>query len=104
MEEIQDSILRQAQDKIQKRLVDTEEAARILGVTPRAIRFQSTRPCGARPAGGHGKEKGSGVSIHAPTRGATKEYHDVWTLERVSIHAPTRGATSDGALLFDDEG
>ena len=34
------------------------------------------------------------VSIHAPTRGATKRGHQQGHRRRVSIHAPTRGATS----------
>ena len=33
------------------------------------------------------------VSIHAPTRGATKSIDDINRLKQVSIHAPTRGAT-----------
>ena len=35
----------------------------------------------------------SKVSIHAPTRGATCIYPEVFMTMRVSIHAPTRGAT-----------
>jgi hypothetical protein len=33
--------------------------------------FQSTRPCGARPAAPAASGTGSGVSIHAPVWGAT---------------------------------
>ena len=33
------------------------------------------------------------ISIHAPTRGATKLYHDRHNKIIISIHAPTRGAT-----------
>ena len=33
------------------------------------------------------------VSIHAPTRGATKIWQEQKQFNRVSIHAPTRGAT-----------
>ena len=35
------------------------------------------------------------VTIHAPTRGATSTKRKVDVLESVSIHAPTRGATSN---------
>ena len=34
-----------------------------------------------------------GVSIHAPTRGATRPYSGLALGDPVSIHAPTRGAT-----------
>ena len=34
------------------------------------------------------------VSIHAPTRGATRWWLPPSSLPRVSIHAPTRGATN----------
>ena len=34
------------------------------------------------------------VSIHAPTRGATKDSNKGYLSVRVSIHAPTRGATA----------
>ena len=33
------------------------------------------------------------ISIHAPTRGATKSLITVFSLTFISIHAPTRGAT-----------
>ena len=33
------------------------------------------------------------ISIHAPTRGATIEYHNKYMALKISIHAPTRGAT-----------
>ena len=35
----------------------------------------------------------SKISIHAPTRGATRTIHTPLVLTRISIHAPTRGAT-----------
>ena len=58
--------------------------------------FQSTRPRGAR----HRQHGHAGcadeVSIHAPTRGATKTRPDGDELVIVSIHAPTRGATTGG--------
>ena len=80
------------------------------------IVFQSTRPHGARPAGGfrfgrkrslfqstrpHGARRAAhafrietlAVSIHAPTRGATQDTGGCSHRGDVSIHAPTRGAT-----------
>ena len=33
------------------------------------------------------------ISIHAPTRGATETYKDLYVSDLISIHAPTRGAT-----------
>ena len=81
--------------------------------------FQSTRPRGARPRnsglrGGAvqsfnprahaGRDTGNidyyttqFVSIHAPTRGATRRRGNISTRGKVSIHAPTRGATRTGA-------
>mgnify|MGYP006983794520 CR=1 FL=1 len=35
----------------------------------------------------------SSISIHAPTRGATCIGMDLWHVFHISIHAPTRGAT-----------
>ena len=35
----------------------------------------------------------SRISIHAPTRGATKKATDYLSIWFISIHAPTRGAT-----------
>ena len=35
----------------------------------------------------------NGISIHAPTRGATGLVNKVERMKRISIHAPTRGAT-----------
>ena len=56
-------------------------------------RFQSTHPHGVRPAGKLTAKVSLYVSIHAPTRGATKRHLPVESLTVVSIHAPTRGAT-----------
>ena len=56
--------------------------------------FQSTRPHGARLAQGERMCVFSGVSIHAPTRGATAGAYRCRRGGWVSIHAPTRGATS----------
>ena len=36
------------------------------------------------------------ISIHAPTRGATKELKAELKIINISIHAPTRGATAKG--------
>ncbi len=55
--------------------------------------FQSTRPCGARPAPDPERRLLAPVSIHAPLRGATlRNDHDAVRVP-VSIHAPLRGAT-----------
>ena len=55
--------------------------------------FQSTRPRGARHEPSRHRARARNVSIHAPTRGATRP-DQANTLRRfVSIHAPTRGAT-----------
>ena len=40
-----------------------------------------------------------GVSIHAPTQGATCMYGIYCTLHNVSIHAPTQGATQQKDLI-----
>ena len=56
------------------------------------LRFQSTRPRGARLCCLDASRQ-RGVSIHAPTWGATTMEEAVAYCERVSIHAPTWGAT-----------
>ena len=56
-------------------------------------RFQFTRPRGARLGIVRRAEDGAGVSIHAPTRGATQADYAYNRDTKVSIHAPTRGAT-----------
>ena len=57
--------------------------------------FQSTRPCGARQAGGEELQRSTDqVSIHAPARGATSGgFTSNAMMVQVSIHAPARGAT-----------
>ena len=55
--------------------------------------FQSTRPRGARLYIIDKYLHHEDVSIHAPTRGATREVAGQDTKILVSIHAPTRGAT-----------
>ena len=40
------------------------------------------------------------ISIHAPTRGATKSVDDGDMMSEISIHAPTRGATFIGAVAL----
>ena len=40
------------------------------------------------------------ISIHAPTRGATEPIRSRIFLDLISIHAPTRGATEDTARLY----
>ena len=62
--------------------------------------FQSTLPRGERPCNHQVLCVLCSVSIHAPTRGATKTGLQIWRNTQVSIHAPTRGATtcSDNVL------
>ena len=59
-----------------------------------SLRFQSTRPRGARPGPDAHQAGVFQVSIHAPTRGATFRLLRVDVDRHVSIHAPTRGATA----------
>ena len=63
--------------------------------------FQSTHPHGVRLLRFNVLFHPFGVSIHAPTRGATHFILGVVELNDVSIHAPTRGATSDCANMVD---
>ena len=61
-----------------------------------SITFQFTHPRGVRrvtPKSINGKNM---VSIHAPTRGATRVWLGLDKTNNVSIHAPTRGATESG--------
>ena len=67
--------------------------------------FQSTHPHGVRPAILIIADTRICVSIHAPTRGATKGNCYLLDNGKVSIHAPTRGATQSlfhahGARMF----
>ena len=55
--------------------------------------FQSTRPRGARHKPPHPMRRSAGISIHAPTRGATFCIFRLGVCDLISIHAPTRGAT-----------
>ena len=55
--------------------------------------FQSTHPRGVRRSGSSASIGSAPVSIHAPTRGATRVGQDYERFTKVSIHAPTRGAT-----------
>ena len=57
--------------------------------------FQSTLPRGERRYLFPGDGIKEGVSIHAPTRGATFLTVEDQIIFHVSIHAPTRGATAD---------
>ena len=43
------------------------------------------------------------VSIHAPTRGATRPVLHMYQCRLVSIHAPTRGATSIIGIVFNSD-
>ena len=56
-------------------------------------KFQFTRPRGARRARPRGRRNARGVSIHAPTGGATICAVRCSGPTEVSIHAPTGGAT-----------
>ena len=56
--------------------------------------FQSTHPHGVRPGLTDADGRCGRVSIHAPTRGATRWNREPWICSNVSIHAPTRGATA----------
>ena len=42
----------------------------------------------------------SSISIHAPTRGATKESRTAYRHHTISIHAPTRGATKGCKVIY----
>ena len=64
--------------------------------------FQSTRPRGARRRDGGIERVLRGVSIHAPTRGATDRGRQHACTREVSIHAPTRGATQRGSACRGD--
>src|SRR5258708_2845596 len=55
--------------------------------------FQSTRPGGGRRRSPWDAHLPAGVSIPAPTRGATLLHDRGHSQSYVSIHAPTRGAT-----------
>src|SRR5690606_9443569 len=57
------------------------------------LKFQSTRPRGARPWAEDIRARFVAVSIHAPARGATHRRVRPVRRSRVSIHAPARGAT-----------
>ncbi len=55
--------------------------------------FQSTLPRGERQDIAYCKSVTIKISIHAPTRGATRIKHTYRFYYLISIHAPTRGAT-----------
>ena len=48
----------------------------------------------------HGRDALRGVSIHAPTRGATWQRRHRCRTTQVSIHAPTRGATNNDPMVY----
>ena len=56
--------------------------------------FQSTLPREERRIQSQYKADGLGISIHAPTRGATSNWLGGESMHVISIHAPTRGATA----------
>ena len=55
--------------------------------------FQSTLPRGERRLDTKAMKCNNKISIHAPTRGATKYSKTTKITFEISIHAPTRGAT-----------
>ena len=57
------------------------------------MQFQSTLPREERLMSYFYYVIGQKISIHAPTRGATKYDCIEWMESHISIHAPTRGAT-----------
>ena len=61
--------------------------------------FQSTLPQGERLKKTAGSGSATLISIHAPTRGATKLLQCFVHLNAISIHAPTRGATINASTL-----
>ncbi len=61
------------------------------------MEFQSTLPRGERRHGEAGHSDTRGISIHAPTWGATGITRVGDDMVMISIHAPTWGATSDGS-------
>ena len=63
-------------------------------------RFQSTLPRGERRECQQIYPILLGISIHAPTRGATTTSMGSNYLVNISIHAPTRGATNMGTYLY----
>ena len=44
------------------------------------------------------------ISIHAPTKGATRDYAPYTTFKAISIHAPTKGATLTKPVILVDMG
>ncbi len=66
---------------------------RMVSEVIRFLRFQPTRPRGARHGHAAATWTAAHVSTHAPTRGATRAQPDKYFIEIVSTHAPTRGAT-----------
>ena len=62
--------------------------------------FQSTLPRGERLSIRVTNETSYFISIHAPTRGATKRVTHPFYIHGISIHAPTRGATVSGIFVY----
>ena len=56
--------------------------------------FQSTLPRGERPYLPCVCSRGFLISIHTPTRGATRKSYTKVLSFKISIHTPTRGATT----------
>ena len=64
--------------------------------------FQSTLPREERQEGSDGRSEPTDISIHAPTRGATRYVREYKGSLSISIHAPTRGATIRLFFLMDE--
>ena len=62
-------------------------------IIPIVRAFQSALPRGERQQIGGSPDEDRNISIHAPTRGATKYSKTTKITFEISIHAPTRGAT-----------
>ena len=77
----------------------------LLGIKLITLLFQSTHPHGVRLDKLVADGDLTKVSIHAPTRGATRNKRKASTNRVVSIHAPTRGATRISNMFgLDDAG
>ncbi len=64
-----------------------------LAISSPLLKFQSTLPRKERLPRRLKLTYLKGISIHAPTQGATIPKHRTTTNDRISIHAPTQGAT-----------
>ena len=63
-------------------------------IPQKSRKFQSTLPRRERPDIRINFVNANGISIHAPTKGATIIFPTWSLITRISIHAPTKGATA----------